>query len=118
MTVATLQSRQDDGYETATWAMTANQTGNPMNAGRIPGIKTVQITGTFGAATMKIEGSMDGVTYVTLHSLDFDTGDYTALSAVAVNTLSAIVENPRYIRPVQSNSAASLTVIIGGNSRL
>lgn len=119
MSTAVHQARQDDGYEIASWSLTQDETGEAMNAGRIGGIKTVQInSANFGTATLNLQGSMDGETWFSLHALDFDTGDYASLGAVAANTLTAIVENPRFIRPVQSDAAATIVVIVGGNSRL
>lgn len=119
MTTAVNQARQDDGYETILWdGLAAGETGIAGNAGRIGGIKTVQVVGTFNTETVTIEGSMNGTNFSTLHILDYDTGDY-ATAVFSAAGLSALVENPRFIRPVvSSGSGVDIDVIIGGYSRL
>lgn len=119
MTTAVTYGVRDDGYAIASWGpLLLNETGIAANLGRVAGIKTVQISGTFSGQTVNLQGSMDGVTWFTLHSLDFDTGDYASLGAIAAAYMSSIVENPIYIRPIVSNGGApSLTVIVGGYTR-
>ncbi len=120
MTTTVTQARQDDGYETAEWSsLIQNETGDRANMGRIPGIKTVQITGGFSTATVTLQGSMDGVTWFTLNAVDYVTNDWVPISAIATNFMAAIVENPRYVRPVVTNSGTpSIKVVVGGNSRM
>lgn len=119
MSVAVSLSTRDDKYKLATWAaLVEAETGTAVNLGAIVGLKTVQVTGTFGGgATVSIEGSMDGTTWFVLRSADYTAGDYTLLSGIAANMLSAIVENPLFVRPVVVGGAgATIKVVIGGNS--
>lgn len=94
------------------WAgLTNNEAGSPSTA--IPyRDKTVGVFGTFDACTVTIEGSMDGVNWVTLKN---PLGDNLAFSSEAVE---AVLENPIFIRPVVSDagtSNADLTVVLAGN---
>ena len=59
--------------------------------------KTVQITGTFGGATIVIEGSNDGTNFGTLND---NTGASLSFTAAAGPVL--IAENPLAIRPTVS----------------
>lgn len=70
--------------------------------------RTVQIFGTFGGATVTIEGSNLQPTAATLHS-------YTGAELVFVSAgIAAIAENPQAIRPVISGAtgATNLSVIL------
>lgn len=67
--------------------------------------RSVQIEGTFGGATVVIQGSNDGTNYETLHD---PTG--TAISKTAA-ALVQVLELSRYIRPVTSGgTGTSVTV--------
>ncbi len=76
--------------------------------------KTVQLVGTFNNATIVIEGSNDGVTYVTLTD---PQGNALSFSADAIEV---ILENPLYIRPSSSggSGSADVDVIIVGRATL
>lgn len=63
--------------------------------------KTVQVDGTFGGTTVTLEGSNDGASWFGLSD-----PQGTAISFTAAG-LSAILENPRYIKPVMTGGAAS-----------
>lgn len=67
--------------------------------------KVVQVTGTFGAGTVAMEGSINGTNYAPL--LD------AAGAAVSFTTtgIKQIATNARYIRPNISGGAASAMVI-------
>ena len=68
--------------------------------------KTVSVTGTFGTATVVIQGSNDGTNWFTLT----DAAD-AALSFTAAG-LSEILENPLYIRPSASGGTGQDVDII------
>ena len=69
--------------------------------------KTVHVTGTFGGATVTIEGSNDGTNFVTLN----DAGG-SALSFTSAG-LKTILENPLEIRPkTAGGSGTDVDVII------
>lgn len=55
--------------------------------------KTIDIRGTFGSATVVVQGSMDGTNWVTLN----DSGG-NALSFTSASGLKVILENPKHIR--------------------
>lgn len=103
---------ETDGYggtSLATWVLTtADHTGDAVVR---PGAsdRAVQVKGTFGSATVAIEGSLDGgVTYAALH----DPGG-TAVTFTAAG-INAISENVTHIRARLSTvgSGASITVLL------
>lgn len=72
--------------------------------------RTVQLVGTWGSATIVIQGSNDGNTWATLRD---PAGNDLSFSA---NGLKAILENPRYIRPSSSGGTGTdVDVIIYAN---
>ncbi|KKK57679.1 hypothetical protein LCGC14_3052050 [marine sediment metagenome] len=78
--------------------------------------KTVHVKGTFGVGgNVIIEGSNDGVTWVTLTD-----PQGTALNTITTETLEAILENPLYIRPRVSagDGTTDLDVILAGRAIL
>lgn len=98
----------DDSVAIYTWALTsANTDGLP--------IEWVQWadrcftgTGTWGGATLTIQGSNDGSTWVTLNN-----AQGTAATATADKALQ-IVEVPRFVRPnlTTAGVGAAVTVIL------
>lgn len=71
--------------------------------------RSVQVTGTFGGATLSIQGSNDGSNWVNL------TDPFNNAISLTGAGLRAIVELTRYIRPVLAGGAASsLTVSLLG----
>lgn len=63
--------------------------------------KTVHFVGSFGGSTFTLQGSNDNATW---HTLNDPTG--TAISLTA-NGMFAVLENPRYIRPLSTGGAAT-----------
>ncbi len=68
--------------------------------------KCVQLTGTFTATTMLIEGSNDGTNYATLTDPQGNPLSFTAAG------IEQILENPRYVRPRASASGGSTDVTV------
>ena len=62
--------------------------------------KTVQLIGTFGSATVVIQGSLDGTTWATLTDPQGDALSFTAAG------LNLVAENVRYIRPSASGGSS------------
>lgn len=81
--------------------MASGDTGTPMGENRLPD-KTVHCVS--GAAT--IQGSNDGVNYVTINDI---AGNPLTLSA---GDMKVILENPLYLRPLAS--ANGTKVVISG----
>lgn len=80
-------------WETLT---SANAVGSGEALDRHPD-KTVQLTGTFGSATVIMQGSNDGgTTYFTLQDAQGDALSFTAAGG------NVILENPALIRPSAS----------------
>lgn len=77
--------------------------------------RCVTITGTFGTATVDIQGSNDGVAWKALESAN-NAG--TSLAGIAAAALHQILENPAYIRPVINggNGTTDLDIIICGRA--
>ena len=63
--------------------------------------KSAQVVGTFAGATVSLQGSNDGVNYVTL------TDPQGNLLAFATAGLEAVVEHTRYVRAVSSGGAGT-----------
>lgn len=63
------------------------------------GDMTIQVIGTFNAGTCTIQGSNDGSTAATLND-----PSSTALAFTAAG-MEGVLENPRFIRPSNSNTA-------------
>lgn len=75
--------------------------------------KSVQIEGTFGGATVVLQGSNDGSNWKTLSD-----PSNTALSFTSAG-LEAVLEHTRYIRPSSSGgtgTAVTVTVFMRGQS--
>jgi hypothetical protein len=69
--------------------------------------RTVQVYGTFGGATVTLEGSLDGTNWATLNDAQ---GSPIAITEAK---LEAVTELVRYTRPsVSGGSGASLTVML------
>ena len=87
-----------------TWLNLANgDQGDPVELPEFSD-RTVQIGGTggntYGAGTITLEGSNNGVDWFALRS---PLG--TALSAIATNAMHAVLEIPRFMRPTLSGGA-------------
>lgn len=94
------------------WTLTGTDTGvlsttgptfvsNPQGTDR-----SVQVTGTFGGGTVLIEGSNDGVNWVTLNDLSVSALSFT------VAGLKQILELTRYIRPRASVAVTSVVITL------
>lgn len=86
-------------------AMAANDTGEPLGASQYTD-RSVQVAGTFGGATVRIEGSNDGSTWATLTDPQGN-----ALEMISAK-LEMVTEATLYIRPavVGGDGTTSLTV--------
>lgn len=73
-------------------AIPLNETGAPLSMSGLTD-RSVQIGGTFGGATVTIEGSNDGTTYFTLNDIQ---GSAISKTSAA---LEGIAEVAKYIRP-------------------
>lgn len=92
-----------------TWVLTtADHTGVAIE---LPGAadRTVQFTGTWGSATGGLEGSNDGSTFAPLTNPS--TGSAIAPTTDATG-ISAVMENPRYIRPRLTAVGSGATVTV------
>jgi hypothetical protein len=110
-TITNLQTFGNTGVHIYSWTpitFTGSDVGLPIE---MPGSadRTVQVTGTLGAAgSVRIEGSMDGVTY---HVLTDPQGNALDVNALKIETIMEVV---RYIRPriTAGDGTTSLTVQI------
>lgn len=96
-----------DRGQVVTWTpVTESDTCLPFeNPGRSD--RSVQVEGTFGGATITIEGSNDGTNWHTLHD-----GSGTALTFTSAD-LRQVLEVTRYIRAkTASGSGSSVTVTL------
>jgi hypothetical protein len=86
------------------WLLTtADHTGE---AGNNPGAsdRTIQVYGTWGGASLTVEGSNDGTNWATLHD---PTGEELVFTT---DGIAVILENPLYIRPRLSVVGAGASV--------
>lgn len=97
------------GVLVTTWTAFAGVTTSiPISAPHYPD-KTISATGTWGGATLVVNGSGDGTTYVGLND---SRGEGNAVSMTADN-LVTILENPRYIQvKTTGGTGTSLVVTI------
>lgn len=113
LTVTKLQTRGDNAV-VARWAtITGNgDTGAPFTS---PGLgeRSVQFTGDFQATTMVLEGSNDGVNYVTLKDI---FGNAISLTDVGIRQVAEITA---YMRPSSGggdlNQAVVTTLLAWGS---
>jgi len=119
MSTAATFAINNDGAAVATWAsLAAGETGKAVKMGHITGMKTFTITGTFGGATVSIEGSNDGTTWMAVRMADYTAGDYETVSAIAAARSGAMIENPLLLRPVIAGGAGTdIKVMIAASSR-
>lgn len=103
----------------ASWAsLAAGETGLGVKMGHLPGMKTFTISGTFGGATVGLEGSNDGVTWLPVRMADYTAGDYEIVTAIAAARSGALIENPMFLRPVIAGGAGTaIKVMIVAASR-
>lgn len=99
----------DGSAKTFTWALTTTNTDGARIEWCEWADRTFTATGTWGGATLTIEGSGDGTTWVPLNS----AAGGTAATATADKAL-AIIEIPRYVRPnlTTPGVGAAVTVIL------
>jgi len=89
---------------TVTWNLIDDSVGLPVEIGSLSD-KCIQFTGVFAAAVVTLEGSNDGVTYVTLT----DQNDNNI--STTVNKIEMVAQNPRYIRPAASAAGDGTTAV-------
>lgn len=91
-----------------TWALGNADTGVATSINRWAD-RTVHVLGTFGGATVTVEGSNDGVNFLTLSDT---TGAALMFTAAG---MKVILENPIYIRAKTAGGTGSaVTVIVAG----
>jgi hypothetical protein len=93
-------SNQDQQWYIKWAAMGNADTGTGVEFGQFPD-RTVGITGTFGGATVTIQGSVDNTNWVTLHDFLGNTTVYTA------GAIALLAENPLYIRAITSGGSGT-----------
>jgi hypothetical protein len=107
-TISSTSIVTSDHQFTASWALGNADTGLGVDMHRWAD-RTVQVVGTFGGATVLIEGSNDNSNWLTLND-----SSGAALSFTATG-MKVILENPLYVRASSSGGAGSaITVIIAG----
>ena len=103
-TVAGVGSWIAPGVHQKVWTLGNADSGSVHDAANLPD-KTFQVVGTWGSATLVIQGSNDGTNWTTLNdpqggALSFTTGSPT----------DVIAENPRYVRPTTSGGTGTALV--------
>lgn len=105
-TVNGIWTQNENRTATILWStFTENDTGVAADCSAFPD-RTVQVVGTFGGGTIRIEGSIDGTNYSVLHDPQGNALDITSA------TIKLIAENPKLIRP-RATAGAGVNVTIG-----
>lgn len=103
-------TKPDSGpyYKVYTWTgVTQADTFKAVKLERAVHAYSMQVSGTFGGATVALHGSMDGVTYAALDDVDGTPIGATAAGIVSARDLAL------WVKPVASGGAGqSLTVSI------
>lgn len=93
---------------TATWALGNADTGLAADLHRWAD-RTVHVVGTFGGATVTIQGSNDNTNWLTLND---SSGAALAFTATG---MKVILENPIYVRAISAGGGGTaVTVIVAG----
>lgn len=108
--MATVNPTQDrntaNGMLLAAWTLGGADTGTPITVPYAADI-TAQVSGTFGAATVVVEGSNDGTNWYTLNAVVGSTLSFTTAG------LRKAVESPAFVRASSSGGTGSaLTVTL------
>jgi hypothetical protein len=100
-----------------TWAALAtNDTGSPEEFSRFP-MMSVQFGGTFGGATVVLEGSDDGVTYFTMTGENPAGGADALISATSATRFDITNVVARYLRPrISGGSGVAIDVTLTARS--
>ena len=102
------------GVMQSQWAaIPSSSTGTPDQLSRFPA-HSIQIGGTFGGATVTVEGSDDGVTYFTLTGENPAGGADVPVSATAANRFDLPNVVPQHVRPkvTGGDGTTAITVTI------
>jgi hypothetical protein len=97
-----------------TWdGMAADDDGEPVRLA-VYSDRAVQVSGTFGGASITIGGSNDGVTY---HALNDPQGNALTLTVAA---LKAVIELPIYLKPrvFGGDGTTALKVVLSGRKSI
>lgn len=93
------------------WTVGSGDVGVPDQLSRYPN-HSVQMTGTFGGATVLLQGSDDGITWFTLH--DVSGADISRTSDGRFDTIAIV---PQHVRPSSSSgSGVNVKVIVTSRS--
>ena len=97
---------------TSTWgAMATGDNGAPVSTnGRN---LSVQVLGTFGGATVTMQGSNDGTNWATLNDQAVP-GNVCSFTSAG---FKGVLQMPKYIRPVVSGGAGSGLIVIMFNTK-
>jgi hypothetical protein len=98
----------DDSIQLVTWTLAQGQTGTAYAFSQWAD-RSIQISGTFGGATVATKGSNDNATFLALHDAFGN-----AMTATAANALIQITELSAYVQPVVTggDGTTSLTVTL------
>lgn len=92
-----------------TFGSGASAVGAPFEASDFPD-KTITIEGVFGGATITLEGSNSAPSVSQWHGLNDSKGAGNAIAETAKG-IFAVLENPKYMRPVIGATTSGVTDI-------
>lgn len=100
------RTQLNDVFIVNSWALTDGDDGDPLEFTDYAD-RTVQVNGTFGGATVVIEGSLDGTNY---HTLTDPVGNELSFTSADMAT---VMECVQYLRPrVSGGSGVSVSVYL------
>lgn len=88
------------------WTLAAGDTAEPAALARFAD-RAIQVSGTFGGATVTIKGSLDGITYAVLRD-----GEGLDLSTIADSRIKYVQEPTAYLKPEITGGDGTTAVVI------
>ena len=88
-----------------TWSLTSGQTGDAIKINNAGGLITMQVTAISGA-TVTLEGSLDGTTFIALNDIQ---GSAISFAAVGYAELSTAM---RWVRPVSASGTSTISLAV------
>lgn len=100
-----------DGVFVYSWTLTSADDAAPLTLPRHAD-KSVQVAGTFGGATVKIEGSLDGATFAPVTDPQGNDIAITAFPAGYSAKIESVTEAVRSIKPTLSGATGTTAITV------
>lgn len=104
----------NNGYGTVTFELGQDEEFD-VQLGSIADV-VVQVSGTFGAGSVGVEGSMDGVVWGPVRANRVVSGAHISLAALTADAIEALLEHPAFIRVKTTDHAMTISATVGGRT--